>query len=64
MTSLPGGIVISANPKPGKSPVAFVDPAKYKPYELNPDIDYISTIQSHLTAAGIPSETDETFDCT
>ncbi|KAK0643082.1 Extradiol ring-cleavage dioxygenase, class III enzyme, subunit B [Cercophora newfieldiana] len=61
-TPLPGGILISANPKPGKSPVAFVEPSKYKPYVLNPDLDYIPKIQSLLSAAGIPSETDPTFD--
>lgn len=56
-------MLISANPKPGKSPVAFVDPAKYKGYALNPDLDYIPVIQAHLTAAGIPSKLDTTFDC-
>jgi hypothetical protein len=62
-TPLSGGVLISANPKPGKSPVAFVEPSKYKPYVLNPDLDYIPTIQSLLTSAGIPSELDPTFDC-
>ncbi|KAH8664058.1 Extradiol ring-cleavage dioxygenase, class III enzyme, subunit B [Xylariales sp. PMI_506] len=59
--SLPG-ILISANPNPGKSPVAYVDPAKYKNYALNPDLAYVPTLQAHLAAAGIPSEADPKFD--
>lgn len=63
-TSLPNTVLISANPSPGKSPVAFVHPSKYKPYKLNPDLDYIPTLQAHLSAAGIDSKLDPTFDCT
>ncbi|KAK3325680.1 Extradiol ring-cleavage dioxygenase, class III enzyme, subunit B [Apodospora peruviana] len=61
-TSTPRTILIAANPSPGKSPVAFVDPAKYKPYKLVPDLSFIPTIQSHLSLAGIPSQLDPTFD--
>lgn len=60
-TSLPG-VLVSAHPKPNKSPVAFVDPSKYKAYELVPDLDFIPTIEEHLAAAGIPSKQDPTFD--
>ncbi|KAK7955004.1 extradiol ring-cleavage dioxygenase class iii protein-like protein subunit B [Apiospora saccharicola] len=60
-TSLPG-ILISAHPKPGKSPVAYVHPSKYQAYELNPDLDYVPKLQSTLAAAGIPSSPDATFD--
>ncbi|KAK7910842.1 aromatic ring-opening dioxygenase family protein [Apiospora marii] len=60
-TSLPG-ILISAHPKPGKSPVAYVHPSKYQSYALNPDLAYIPTLQSALAAAGIPSAPDATFD--
>ena len=56
------GVLISANPKPAKSPVAYVHPSKYQSYELNPDLDFIPTIQAHLSAAGIPSRPDPTFD--
>lgn len=56
------GILISANPNPAKSPVAYVAPHKYKSYTLNPDIAYIPTIQAHLAAAGIASKPDPTFD--
>ncbi|WQF80000.1 Putative extradiol ring-cleavage dioxygenase, class III enzyme, subunit B [Colletotrichum destructivum] len=61
-TNAPGEILISAHPKPAKSPVAYVNPEKYHPYKLNPDLSYIPTIQAHLTAAGITSKTDPTFD--
>ncbi|KAI1342621.1 Extradiol ring-cleavage dioxygenase, class III enzyme, subunit B [Xylariaceae sp. FL0016] len=60
-TTLPG-VLISAHPNPGKSPVAYVHPSKYANYKLNPDLDYIPTIQSHLTAAGIPSTLAPDFD--
>ncbi|KAK3940757.1 Extradiol ring-cleavage dioxygenase, class III enzyme, subunit B [Diplogelasinospora grovesii] len=60
-TSLPG-ILISANPSPDKSPVAYVHPGKYKPYPLNPDIPFVPTIASHLSSSGIPSHPDPKFD--
>jgi hypothetical protein len=56
------GILISANPNPNKSPVAYVHPSKYKNYALNPDLSFVPTIQSHLSAAGIPSTPDPSFD--
>lgn len=56
------GVLISAHPKPGKSPVAFVAPEKYESYHLNPDLAYLPTIEAHLAAAGIPSRRDPTFD--
>ncbi|KAK3327994.1 Extradiol ring-cleavage dioxygenase, class III enzyme, subunit B [Cercophora scortea] len=58
----PGTILISSNPTPAKSPVAFVHPSKYKSYTLNPDLAFVPTIQEHLSAAGIPSKLDPTFD--
>jgi len=42
--------------------VAYVHPSKYKSYELNPDLPFVPTIQAHLSAAGIPSKPDPTFD--
>ncbi|ETS80151.1 hypothetical protein PFICI_07680 [Pestalotiopsis fici W106-1] len=60
-TSLPG-VLISSNPNPEKSPVAYVHPSKYKNYALNPDLAFVPTIQEYLAAAGIPSEADPKFD--
>ncbi|KAH9883342.1 Extradiol ring-cleavage dioxygenase, class III enzyme, subunit B [Xylariomycetidae sp. FL2044] len=60
-TTLPG-ILISAHPNPGKSPVAYVAPSKYQSYALNPDLAFLPTIQSHLAAAGIPSRPCPDFD--
>ncbi|KAK7966025.1 aromatic ring-opening dioxygenase family protein [Apiospora aurea] len=60
-TSLPG-ILISAHPNPGKSPVAYVHPSKYQAYALNPDLSYVPTLQQTLAAAGIPSAPDAAFD--
>ncbi|KAK6855807.1 aromatic ring-opening dioxygenase family protein [Apiospora arundinis] len=56
------GILISAHPKPGKSPVAYVHPSKYQSYALNPDLAYVPVLQQQLAAAGIPSAPDATFD--
>ncbi|CAM1508469.1 Fc.00g053170.m01.CDS01 [Cosmosporella sp. VM-42] len=61
-TSLPNTILLSAHPNPGKSPVAFVNPSKYKDYTLTPDLAFIPTIQSYLAAAGIPSELAPSWD--
>ncbi|KAK8067052.1 hypothetical protein PG997_013799 [Apiospora hydei] len=60
-TSLPG-ILISAHPNPGKSPVAYVHPSKYQSYALKPDLPYVPTLQLTLAAAGIPSAPDAAFD--
>lgn len=56
------GILISANPAPGKSPVAYVHPSKYENYILKPDLAMVPAIQAHLSAAGIASKPDATFD--
>lgn len=56
------GVLISAHPNPGKSPVAYVHPSKYAAYALNPDLAFVPTLQAHLAAAGIPSRPDPTFD--
>ena len=59
-TSSPG-ILISANPQPKKSPVAYVHPSKYASYDLKPDVGFVPVLQSHLAAAGIPSQPDPAF---
>lgn len=56
------GVLISANPKPGQNPVAYVHPSKYENYKLNPDLPMVSIVQQHLQAAGIPAKPDPTFD--
>src|SRR3569833_1948801 len=50
-TTLPG-IVLSANPTPTKSPVAYVHPSKYEQYALQPDLEYVPTLRAHLGAGG------------
>ncbi|KAM7199235.1 hypothetical protein V8F20_005837 [Naviculisporaceae sp. PSN 640] len=61
-TSSPRTVLLSANPSPGKSPVAFVSPPKYKTYPLKPDLSFLPTIQAHLSSNGITSILDPTFD--
>jgi len=43
--------------------VALVHPSKYKPYVLNPDLDYVPVLQERFRAASIPCEVDPAFDC-
>ncbi|KAK3378389.1 Extradiol ring-cleavage dioxygenase, class III enzyme, subunit B [Podospora didyma] len=61
-TTSPGGVLISANPRPNKAPVGLVHPDKYKPYILKPDLGFVPVIQEHLSAAGIASAPDPKFD--
>lgn len=42
--------------------MAYVDPAKYKLYELNADVGFVPTLQAHLAAAGIAATADPSFD--
>lgn len=44
--------------------MALVHPSKYKPYVLNPDINYVPVLQERFRAVGIPCEADPKFDCT
>ncbi len=48
------GVLISANPKPAKSPVAFVQPSKFIDYELNADVDYVPALQARLAGGRDP----------
>ncbi|KAF5596789.1 aromatic ring-opening dioxygenase family [Fusarium subglutinans] len=43
---------VAMNPKPGKSPVAYVHPSKYVDYELNPDLETGERCISLLKDAG------------
>ncbi|KAI1503561.1 Extradiol ring-cleavage dioxygenase, class III enzyme, subunit B [Biscogniauxia marginata] len=60
-TTLPG-VLVSTNPAPAKSPVAYVHPSKYVPYALQPDLSHAPRILALLSASGIPCRADPTFD--
>ena len=55
-------IEVAANPTPAKSPVAFVEPSKYVPYKLNPDIPMASRCVDLLKKAGLKAKHNEKFD--
>ncbi|KAF2152843.1 LigB subunit of an aromatic-ring-opening dioxygenase LigAB [Myriangium duriaei CBS 260.36] len=55
-------IEVAANPKPAKSPVAYVDPAKYKSYELNPDMESVPRVLALLEDAGFNAKANDKFD--
>ncbi|KAI0023545.1 Extradiol ring-cleavage dioxygenase, class III enzyme, subunit B [Xylariomycetidae sp. FL0641] len=56
------GVLLSAHPNPGKSPVAYVHPSKYAGYALTPDLGYLGTLEAHLGAAGIATARAPAFD--
>ncbi|KAI0471639.1 Extradiol ring-cleavage dioxygenase, class III enzyme, subunit B [Xylariaceae sp. FL0804] len=60
-TTLPG-VLVSAHPKPSKSPVAYVHPSKYAGYALTPDPAFTPVVMSYLAAAGIPATAAPDFD--
>jgi aromatic ring-opening dioxygenase catalytic subunit (LigB family) len=55
-------IEIAANPKPEKSPVAYVHPDKYVPYVLNPDIPMSHRCRDLLKQSGFKVKLNEKFD--
>ncbi|KAL2107194.1 hypothetical protein VUR80DRAFT_5566 [Thermomyces stellatus] len=55
-------IEVATNPKPGKSPVAYVHPSKYVDYELNPDLCTAERCISMLSAAGLNAHANPTFE--
>ena len=55
-------IQVSTNPKPGKSPVAYVDPKWYKDYEINGSPELGKKCMSMLRKGGFDCEPNETFD--
>jgi aromatic ring-opening dioxygenase catalytic subunit (LigB family) len=55
-------IQVSTNPKPEKSPVAFVHPSKYANYKLNPDIATSQRCVKMLQAEGFNAEENPKFD--
>jgi aromatic ring-opening dioxygenase catalytic subunit (LigB family) len=55
-------IMVATNPKPNKSPVAYVHPSKYADYELNPDIPTAKRCLNMLQDQGFDAEEDLKFD--
>ncbi|TPX16348.1 uncharacterized protein E0L32_003997 [Thyridium curvatum] len=53
---------VAMNPKPSKSPVAYVQPSKYVDYKLNPDLETGERCISMLTEAGFDVSGNPTFD--
>lgn len=55
-------IQVATNPDPQKSPVSYVDPAKYQNYKLNPDIETGRRCVQMLKAEGFDAEENPKFD--
>jgi aromatic ring-opening dioxygenase catalytic subunit (LigB family) len=55
-------IDVAMNPKPTKSPVAYVHPSKYVDYELVPDLAAGKKCIKMLRDGGIDARPNETFD--
>jgi len=55
-------IDVSMNPKPAKSPVAYVNPSKYENYELAPDLETGKKCIQTLREGGIDARPNEQFD--
>ncbi|PYH43784.1 DODA-type extradiol aromatic ring-opening family dioxygenase [Aspergillus saccharolyticus JOP 1030-1] len=55
-------IQVATNPHPGKSPVAYVDPAKYVDYHLNPDLATSQRCIDFLAREGFNVSGNDSFD--
>ncbi|KAJ5536250.1 hypothetical protein N7513_009436 [Penicillium frequentans] len=55
-------IEVATNPKPGKSPVAYVKPEKYVDYELIPDLDTCNRCIGMLAKEGFNVSGNNKFD--
>jgi aromatic ring-opening dioxygenase catalytic subunit (LigB family) len=55
-------IEVAANPSPAKSPVAYVDPAKYTAYDLKPDLPMADRCVELLQQAGFNAKLNHKFD--
>lgn len=55
-------VQVATNLQPQKSPVSYVDPAKYIDYKLNPDIDNGRRCVELLKAQGFEASEAPTFD--
>ncbi|KAF2158260.1 LigB subunit of an aromatic-ring-opening dioxygenase LigAB [Myriangium duriaei CBS 260.36] len=60
--ALGDAVHVATNPRPGKSPVAYVHPSKYQDYALNPDIDTAERCIEMLKANGFDAAGDPKFD--
>ncbi|GHJ83651.1 hypothetical protein NliqN6_0053 [Naganishia liquefaciens] len=55
-------ILVSANPAPPKQPVAWVDPARYVDFDLNPDLELASEVVGLLSDAGFDAALEPKFE--
>ena len=55
-------IQVATNPKPAKSPLAYVHPSKYVSYELVPDLPMAQRVLSMLQSAGFNATENASFD--
>ena len=55
-------ILVSANPVPPKQPVAWVDPARYVDFDLNPDLELASEVVGLLADAGFDAALEPKFE--
>ncbi|KAJ5122210.1 aromatic ring-opening dioxygenase family protein [Penicillium atrosanguineum] len=55
-------VEVAMNPKPGKSPVAYVNPAKYVDYKLVPDLETGERCIEMLAKEGFNVSANTTFD--
>ncbi|KAF2132058.1 LigB subunit of an aromatic-ring-opening dioxygenase LigAB [Dothidotthia symphoricarpi CBS 119687] len=55
-------IDVAMNPKPAKSPVAYVHPSKYVNYELNPDLATGKKVIAALREGGLDARPNDSFD--
>jgi len=53
---------VAMNPKPGKSPVAYVHPSKYVDYQLQADLPTGERCLEMLKDAGFNAQADKTFE--
>ncbi|KAH8597357.1 extradiol ring-cleavage dioxygenase class iii protein-like protein subunit B [Bisporella sp. PMI_857] len=60
--ALGDAIEVSGHPKPGKSPVAYVRPEVYEPYDLNPDLPMSRRVCDILQKAGFKASVNDKFD--
>lgn len=55
-------IMVSGNPSPPKQPVSWVDPAKYRDFDLNADVAFAPKVQKLLQGAGFNVSLNENFE--
>lgn len=55
-------VQVATNPKPAKSPVAYVHPSKYVDYQLNPDLPMAERCIAMLRDEGFNATPNDKFD--